>query len=208
VASDAALRYNSVMKTRVCLLLCTFLISAFTMADVVECENGDRYNGKVLLLNEKELRLTNDIQGIITIPRQKILSISLRMGTPAKRAVGDVQNSLTNGGIQLDPSSVAKVQQQFLSDANPEANELFQQMVQGLMTGKMDVNDVRNKAQGTLEQLRQFQKELGQDEEGELLGSYVNILEAFLKNASQRTNTTSVPDILKEPLPPPNEPKR
>jgi hypothetical protein len=208
VASDAALRYNSVMKTRLCLLLCTFLISAFAMADVVECENGDRYNGKVLLLNEKELRLTNDIQGIITIPRQKILSISLRMGTPAKRAVEDVQNSLTNGGIQLDPSSVAKVQQQFLSDANPEANELFQQMVQGLMTGKMDVNDIRNKAQGTLEQLRQFQKELGQDEEGELLGSYVNILEAFLKNASQRTNTTSVPDILKEPLPPPNEPKR
>jgi hypothetical protein len=196
------------MKTRLCLLLCTFLISAFAMADVVECENGDRYNGKVLLLNEKELRLTNDIQGIITIPRQKILSISLRMGTPAKRAAGDVQNSLTNGGIQLDPSSVAKVQQQFLSDANPEANELFQQMVQGLMTGKMDVNDIRNKAQGTLEQLRQFQKELGQDEEGELLGSYANILEAFLKNASQRTNTTSVPDILKEPLPPPNEPKR
>jgi len=184
--------YLLVMKTRACLFLSVFL-TASVFGDVIECENGDRYNGKVLLLNEKELKLQNDIQGTITIPREKIVTISFR---PAKKTglLNERPSAgATNRPSQFDPAAVAKVQQELLGEANPEANQLFQEMVNGLMSGKMNIGDIQGKAQSTLNELKQFQKELGQDEDGELLGNYVSVLENFLKAASQNTNQVFVP---------------
>jgi len=183
------------MKTRACTLLVPLLLVASAMGDVIECENGDRYNGKVLLLNEKELKLQNDIQGNIIIPREKIVTITFRPGTKTAGAITAPSSAgkLTNAPAQLDSSAVAKVQQEFLGDANPEANQLFQEMVTGLMSGKLNVADIQGKALNTLNELKAAQKELGQNEDSEIFGNYAAILENFIKAASQATNKSALP---------------
>ena len=177
------------MRTRACLHAVLLLLATVSaMADVVECKNGDRYNGKVLVLNEKELKLQNEIQGTILIPREKITLISLGAGAPAvvsrQRPLNPVPH-LTNGAVQIDPAAVAKVQQQFLGDANPEANQLFQQLVSGLMSGKLDANDIRSKARSTLGDLKDFEKDLGDDEDSQMLRSYMALLQNFVNSTGQ-----------------------
>jgi hypothetical protein len=169
------------------------LLSFPVLADIVECDNGDRYNGRVLLLNEKELKLKNDIQGVIVIPRAKIISIQFRSSAVAKSSARPaLQPALrtTNGPVQFDPSAVAKIQQQFLGDANPEANKLFQEMVSGLMNGKLDLNDIRSQAQTSLDELQKLQGDAGGDEDSQMLQSYITLLQSFLKSSPAATNST------------------
>ena len=52
----------------------------------------------------------------------------------------------------------------------------------------MNMADLRNKAQTTLQELKSLQKELGDDETAQLLNSYGAILESFLKQAPVQTN--------------------
>jgi len=84
-------------------------------------------------------------------------------------------------------NAVEQVQNQLLGDANPEATQMFQEMVRGLMSGKMDLGDVRNKAQSTLNELKDLQKDLGDDETAALLSSYASILQSFVNQAPAST---------------------
>ncbi len=52
-------------------------------ADFVQLANGDILSGKVLGLDEKQLRLESDTLGQIIIPRGKIASITLGNAKPA-----------------------------------------------------------------------------------------------------------------------------
>ena len=65
------------------------------------------------------------------------------------------------------------------------------------MSGKLNLADIQSKALSTLKELKDAQKELGQDEESELLGNYSAILENFLKAASQNTNRIVLPPTVK-----------
>lgn len=160
--------------------------------DVIECDNGDCYNGKVLSLDEKKVSLQNEIAGTLTIPRSRIVSISFRDKPVAQKPA--ILGSATNraaprpGAMQIDPGAVQKVQNELLSTANPEANQMFNEMVQGLMSGQMNMADIRKKAQTTLQELRVLQKELGDDETADLLNTYGAILEGFVNQAPGRTN--------------------
>jgi len=166
------------------LLVCSALLAR---SDIVECENGDRYNGRVLLVDEHNVKLQNDITGILSIPRAKVSTITFgaprpARSTPAANAAKTNLLSLSRP-VEFDSSAIEQVQNQFLGDATPEANQMFQEMVRGLMSGKLDLGDVRGKAQSTLDQLKELQKDLGDDESAALLGSYASILENFLKQA-------------------------
>src|SRR6185369_16259067 len=55
-------------------------------SDVVECQNGDRYNGKVLTVDEKTVKLTNEITGVLNIPRAKVAMISFGNAKSPKTA--------------------------------------------------------------------------------------------------------------------------
>lgn len=151
--------------------------AALTRADVVECENGDRYNGKVLLVDEHNVKVQNEITGILTIPRAKVSTITFGAAA-ARRPVAAATAPKTNA---LPASAIEQVQNQFLSEATPEANQMFQDMVRDLLSGKMGVEELRAKAQSTLKDLNDVQKDLGDDETAALLGSYASILENFLK---------------------------
>jgi hypothetical protein len=174
------------------------LFIAFVQADVIECDNGDRYHGKVISMDDKKVVLKNDITGTLNIPRARIVSLAFRehATTPAAaKAVGAPVTAPASPAKQLESTSaIQQVQNDYLSGASPEANRMYNEMVQSLMSGQMNMADLRSKAQTTLQELKSLQKELGDDETAQLLNSYGAILESFLKQAPAQTN--AVPRVI------------
>ena len=164
-----------------------FLVLALVCAaraDIVVFENGDRLSGKVLTMSESELKLKNEIQGTVTLPREKIASIHFKEAVTGP-AVGALPNAGSvlkqlEGGNETD-RAIEQVQNDLLAGASPEAQQMYREMVRDLMSGKLQLGDIRAQAQTTLNELRSLEKELGDDGTSELLGSYAAILENFLK---------------------------
>ena len=178
------------------IILCALIGAARLAAgDVVQCANGDRYTGKVLLVNETDVRLLNEIQGAMTIPRAKVLSIAFGAIAGQTNAAAPPAES----ALKIDPAAVEKVQQEFLGTANPEANQMFQEMVRGLASGKLNVGDIRAQALSTLNEVRELQKELGDDDTAGLLNSYVSILESFVKQGGTNTAPPKAPILRPRP---------
>lgn len=174
----------------------------FIKSDVIECDNGDRYHGRVVSMDEKQVTLTNEIAGTLKIPRQRIVSLSFRdKAAPAVAAVprftGTNSAAGRPGAVQFDAAAVAKVQNELLSGASPEANQMFNEMVQGLASGNMNVADIQRQARSALQELRNMQGDAGNDETAELLNSYGAILESFLK-APPPQNTVRTNAVLPE----------
>ncbi len=180
-------------------------------ADQVEMENGDRYIGKVLSLNSNTLVLQNENLGTIELKRGKVTNVILGANTATNTAValavtnGQPQASaaLTNGQVDLAASLKAlggntnfikQVQSQFLAGAGPEANAKFNEMVSGLMNGKMDMNSLRAEAKKSIVNLKQMKREVGDD--SGMLDSYLSILENFVQESAPATN--SPPDKAKQ----------
>ena len=159
-------------------------------ADVVECDNGDRYHGKVLSMDDKKVVLKNEITGTLNIPRARIVSLAFRdqVSTPTAAKTAPVTAPVSPAKQLESATAVQQVQNDYLSSATPEANRMYNEMVQSLMSGQMNMADLRNKAQTTLQELKSLQKELGDDETAQLLNSYGAILESFLKQAPLQTN--------------------
>jgi hypothetical protein len=169
---------------------------ACARADVLNLANGDRFIGEVQSLNEKEIQLKSDALGDIKIPREKIASIFFGTNQPPVRAVAPESATAVKSG--LDAKAVEDVQKEFLATATPEANAMFTELVQGLASGKLSVNDIRKQAGDTLKELRDLQAELGEDEDSGLLKSYVSILEKFV-----RAGGTNRPASATKPAAPP-----
>ncbi|MFO1460264.1 MAG: hypothetical protein U1G08_12730 [Verrucomicrobiota bacterium] len=173
------------MRTLLPLLFSLIVASTVTRADVVECDNGDRYNGKVLSMDEKEVKLQNDIAGTITIPRVRIVGIQFRP-MPARVA----NRALTNAAAisaqppTWDAAALERIQNEYLATATPEANQMFQEMVQGMQSGQLNLGDLRARAAATLRDLRAAQKESGEDALGGILESYGEVLESFLRQTA------------------------
>ncbi len=189
------------------LLICLVFSLCFAAADVIECDNGDRYNGKVLSMDETKVKLQNEITGTLTIPRNRIVSISFRaapapgIGKPVGQAATNGPALNAHGGLKVDAATVERVQGEYLAGASPEATQLFQQMVQGLSTGQLNLGDIRAKAATTLRELREMQKELGDEDAGALLDTYGAILENFLRQVPATTNAarpTTPPPVVQD----------
>ena len=185
------------MKAVIILAGLIFFIPLVT-ADVVECDNGDRYHGKVLSMDEKQVTLKNEITGTLKIPRQRIVSLSFRdkaLTQPTVSPRAAITNSpvVRPGAVQFDSAAVQKVQNEMLAGATPEAQQMFNEMVQGLANGKLNMTDIQRQAQSTLQELRSMQSELGNDETTELLKSYAAILESFVRQAPAQSTTRPNP---------------
>jgi hypothetical protein len=97
-------------------------------------------------------------------------------------------NIATNGiapgaPLKFDPNAVQQIQNQWLGDASPEAQQKYQELIRGLMTGQLDLGDLRNQAQSALKDLKDLQKDAGDDDAAALLTTYSAILENFIKQA-------------------------
>jgi hypothetical protein len=170
----------------------------WTRADILNLSNGDRYVGDIELVNTREVHLKSEVVGILKVPREKVASIFFGTNQPSIKVTATAP-----APSAFDEKSIEQVQKEFLSTANPEANQMFTDLVQGLASGKISVNDIRKQASDTLKELRELQAEGGEDDDNAILSSYVSILEKFIKEGS--TNRTRA--IPPKPAPAPRRPK-
>jgi hypothetical protein len=128
-------------------------------------------------------------QGLIQLPRDKVAAIYFRpveavattAEQPSPATSGEWLNQLKNSTVSSN--LIEQVRQQLLSGAGPEANQRFDELVQGLRGGTLNMDDIRRQARDSVEQLRAVQSDLGED--GEMVEGYLRILEGFL----QKTNS-------------------
>ena len=182
-------------------------------ADQVEMQNGDRYAGTVLSLDANSVVLRSEVLGKVSLPRSQVALITLgpvaRTNAARLRALSTNELSRPQAGSvartnselaallrQLggDTNSLRDVQGQFLSQAGPEANQKFNQMLRELTSGKMTISDLRAQAKAAADQARR-QRSDANGEIGGLLDGYLGILDDFLQQTappdSAVTNRTS-----------------
>jgi hypothetical protein len=185
-----------------------FLVSAPVSADAdqVEMQNGDRYLGRVVSLNEDALVLQSDLLGKVTLPRARIATISLGAPAPASAQVPPAParslpqatpvaptlstndtpvSALRNLGANTN--LIEQIRGQFLTGAGGAANNKFDELLTGLMTGKMDMDGLRAQAKSSAEQLRALKRESGGGADASL-DFYLDILDNFLKETAQPPN--------------------
>lgn len=207
IAQIQGTRYIGTMRKSLVLSVACFVAMA-SLADRVEMQNGDRYNGCVVSVSAESVVLQSDILGKITLPRAKVALLTIGGSAPAasavavatavaapvtpltNRAPAPVQSIvLTNGnadiagalrGLGANTNFIEQIRGQFLADAGPAANQKFDDMVGGLMSGKIDMAGLRAQAKTAADQLRSYQHDLG-PEAGDTLSSYLAILDKFLR---------------------------
>lgn len=183
-------------------------------ADQIEMINGDRYVGRVVSLGADHLVVESEMLGTVKLPRSRISTITLsspaaarttnaavspllRSTNLAKASLAARTNSapdLTSAFRELGNNSnlVQQVQQQLLGAAGPEAQTKFNDLMGGLISGKLNMDDLRAEAKSTLAQAKSARKELG-EENGSMLDSYLSILEGFLKETEPELASTNAP---------------
>lgn len=194
-----------------CATLALLLAASRLQADQVEMQNGDRYLGNVLSLDTNTLVLRSDVLGTVRLPRSKVALVTLGSNAASNIArtvpaangrtiasSGALSNGVTDLSAPLrqlgaNTNFIRQVQAQFLGDAGPEANKKFNEMVAGLMSGRLTVNDIRVEAKSAADQLKELKRDLGDDTGGALDG-YLAILENFLREtAPPGVSSTNVP---------------
>jgi hypothetical protein len=210
------------MKALTCVVLPSLLVvGSAAHADSVEMRNGDRYVGSVVSVDTRTVTLLNPNLGTLRLPRTNVAQISfvqVAARTEAKTNVTAAAVAVTPGvvvtpssanttGLQqlrtegLDPKLKQEIQAQFLSAAGPEANAKFDAMVQGLMTGSMSMGDLRAEAQSAANQIRALRKDVG-GEGGEVLDSYLEVLDGFIKQSQGEATKTPAPAVRTAPATP------
>jgi hypothetical protein len=185
-------------------------------------QNGERYIGKVVTLTNETVIVQSDVLGILKVPRRKIASITFgtnpvaaSVQTPVVAIAQPTRPLSTNSSpdlttaiqqLRADPGAIQRVEQQFLAGADPQAKEMFNQMMGGLMNGSLNVNDIRAQAKSAADQLRAAKKELG-DDAGFAVDGYLAVLDGFLRETatSSPANSTNAPAVPKRSQAPDDE---
>jgi hypothetical protein len=132
----------------------------------------------------------------VKLPRSKIGAINFGVNAPVVAATLAATNNVaiakpvlsTNATPELaetlrhlrtQTNLINQVQSQFLSGAGPEANAKFNELLNGLTSGQLNIGDIRAQAQDAATQLRAAKKDLGDD--SGLLDAYLTVLEHFVK---------------------------
>ncbi len=179
-------------------ILFVWLLTRFCVtADQIDMQNGDRYVGRLLSFTNDTLVLQSDVLGTVRLPRTKVASVVLGSttvtnlaGLPAQtnqlhlppqqsKTGANISGALRQSGAT---NIMQQVQQQFLSGASPEANQKFNEMAEGLLSGKLNVTDIRAEAVAAADQLRKLKHDSG-DDAGALDG-YLTILDNFLRETA------------------------
>jgi hypothetical protein len=162
-------------------------------ADSVQLVNGDMLNGRVVGLDEQQLRLESDVHGKLSIPRAKVVSITFgdRKPAPAPVAapaaanplvptssVDDILKQLRAGAV--GQNDVGEIQKMIPLLTNPDAFQYFSNKLSGLKDGSLSVQDIRKEAL----RARAMVKDLNLGPEAEqALSPYLGILDRFLRES-------------------------
>jgi hypothetical protein len=99
----------------------------------------------------------------------------------------DLSDALRNLGANTN--FIGQIRGQMLA-GNAEAASNYDKMVGGLMSGKLNLEDLRRQAKSSADQLRALKRDLGPDA-GDSLDAYLDVLDNFLKEtAAEPTNAT------------------
>ena len=195
------------LKAMLCVAL-LLLVPLWAKGDQVEMQNGDRYVGDVLSLSTDTLVLRNEMLGTVQLPRSKVAHIGLGsvplagaaplaspMAPKARVPSAASSRAGTNSPAALrqlgaNTNLVRQVQKQFLAGAGPEANQKFDELLSGLMSGKLTVEDLRAQAQSAADQLRELKRQGGEDA-GVAADTYLAILDHFLKETAPSGSATN-----------------
>lgn len=188
------------------LIILTFLclIALALRADQVVMQNGDTLSGRVVAMNTNVLVLQNENFGAVAIPRTKITSIAFGVTKTisttngvATRSSAAVQTNSTLDlaaearSIRGQSNLIQQVESQYLNSAGPEAVNKFNELLDGLSTGKIDMNGLRTQAQSTADQLRQLTNGMDSEVMEEASG-YLTILDGFLKETAPADGATNL----------------
>ena len=192
-----------------------FVAAPWLRADHVEMQNGDRYFGKVLSVSADTVTLESEMLGKINVPRKKVASLAFGTNAAAPKAATNVAQisvptnpptavSLavlagTNADLSaairnLDANTnfIRQIREQMLA-GSPEAASNYDDMVTGLMNGKLNLDDLRREAKSSADQLRALKRDLG-PEAGGSLDAYLDVLDNFLnETAAEPTNAAPAP---------------
>ena len=206
-----------------CAAFVLFFAPIRLQADQVEMQNGDRYAGHVLSLNTNTVVLQSEVLGTLRLPRGKVAGItfgaapainSSRPPSPTNGLVRMPSRTSTNAAPKLSPALrqlgantnlIQQVQKQFLSDAGPEANNKFNDLLGGLMSGRLSVDDIRAQAKTAADQLRALKREGGEDA-GFAADTYLAILDHFLMDTAPSGPITNSPGASPKSTPGPTPP--
>jgi hypothetical protein len=212
-ADCLAAYYGVSMIKSICLIVFSgfapWMVGALR-ADEVVLQNGDMLNGEVLSLSTNSLVLQDDNLGTVTLPRAKITTVVFGKVKPAAPWTPSANNIVvahpysmpeTNSvsglqaelrGIRDQTNLIQEVQAQILgASASPEAVAKFNELLDGLSTGKIDMNEIRAEAQSAAQQLESFTNEMGPDASGEA-ESYLAILNSFLRETAPGSGSTNL----------------
>ncbi|HLZ53870.1 MAG TPA: hypothetical protein VKS19_05270, partial [Verrucomicrobiae bacterium] len=122
---------------------------------------------------------TNAIAPKVTDHSAQPVSTKIPVAT-APAAPANTNADLSRAFRQLGANTnfVGQVRQQMLA-GNPEAARKYDEMVSGLLSGQLNVNDVRRQAEAAAAQLRELKRQLG-PEADESLDGYLQVLDSFI----------------------------
>jgi hypothetical protein len=187
---------------------CFLLLTTLSLpADQLQMQNGDRYAGRIVSMTSNSIVLESDVLGKVTLPREKVSAVSFCVKTltntpatpAAKTATTNLNVATALHAMSGGSNSIEQVRQQMLTGADPAATQKYNELVGGLMSGKLNVNDIRNEARTSIQQINKLKQELG-PEAGDTLDSYLAILQAFVDEAAPVT-MPPVPAPAVSPMP-------
>jgi hypothetical protein len=178
-------------------------------ADQITLRNGDILNGKVLAVTTDTLTIQDNTLGTLSLARAKVSIITFGMAatvvppsaipftgtpqtTPKSTSSANTSPALQAmfGEIREHSNLVQAVEAQVLgSSASPAAINKFNELLDGLSTGQLDMNGLRAEAQSAANQLQEYKKEMGPNADAEV-DSYLSILNGFLRETAP-TNSAS-----------------
>lgn len=189
-----------------------FIAASRLRADEVDMQNGDRYIGTVLSVSGDAVVLKSEELGRITVPRKNVTAMAFGTNAVAPKAASDAAavsaptnlpaapstSELTGTNadfsaayhnLAADTNIVAQIRQQMLA-GNPAATGKFDEMVNGLLDGSLNMNDLRREAQSDEDQLRALKHDLGPDA-GDSIDGYLDVLDDFIKESDSATAPTN-----------------
>ncbi|HEV2208674.1 MAG TPA: hypothetical protein VG167_07850 [Verrucomicrobiae bacterium] len=216
---ERALPRKAGFKTREFLIGCCVLLflaaAGASRADQVQMLDGDQYFGQVLSVDANMVVLKSQLLGTLRLPRAKVAQVGFGISATNRPSGQALAQSPTAGAFpsatnaspalsgalkQLAAQSnlVDQVRKQYLAGAGPDANAKFDELLNGLLSGQMNIGDLRAQAKTAADQIRAAKTELG-PETGGLLDTYLLVLDNFLKETGNEPGASSATAPLKPP---------
>ena len=209
------------MRTKLLFVICGIILLSVAAsrlrADEVDMQNGDRYFGRVLSVSADSVVLQSEVLGKINVPRKNVAALAFGTNAVAPKAAANVapvsvptnlpaapsMADLSGTNVDLsaalrdlgaDTNFVGQIRGQMLA-GSPAATAKYDEMVKGLLTGSLSMDDLRREAQSDADQLRQLKRDLG-PEAGDSIDAYLDVLDDFLQESESAAKPTNAPAVV------------